>query len=182
MDRIPLYQTVRGGEQVVIKEPIYCQSEEARLGYGYYFWEYDIDNAHWWGRSHYKGNYEIYQSYYDRHSEKCFDLLGNPKHRKYTLNAYQALMNRKNDEYTIAEVLEILKKEDSNFHFWAIRAQPIQRKYADKKLDISFAKGNCVFINTGNRIQICVLDLRFLLDDQYYKLIYPEDNTENYVI
>ena len=91
-------------------------------------------------------------------------------------------MKRKNDEYTIAEVLEILKQIDSNFNFWAIRAQPIQRKYADKKLDISFAKGDYGFINTGNRIQVCVLDLRFLLDDQYYKLIYPEDNTENYVV
>ena len=95
MDRVPLFQTVRGGEQVVIKEPIYCQSEEARLGYGYYFWEYDIDNAHWWGRTHYKGNSEIYQSYYDRHSEKCFDLLGNPQHRKNVLNAYQELMKER---------------------------------------------------------------------------------------
>lgn len=173
---ISLYQTVRH-KQVILKEPIYCHSNEARLGYGYYFWEHYIEAAHWWGNQHYGQNYMIYQSYYDYHSKKYFDLVGNPIHREQVKKAYETLRSRRKEAYTIAQVLELIKKIDPHFDFWAIRAYPINMKHIDNKLNISFEKDNELYINLGNRVQMCVLDLNFLLDSQY-TLVYPEYHNE----
>ncbi len=169
----PLYQAVREHQQVPLKEPIYCDSDEARLGRGYYFWEYYIDAAHWWGETHYNKSYMIYESSYDSHSDKYFDLMGNPAHQDYTKKAYEILKKRKDEEYTIAEVIEILKRTDPQFDFWAIRACPINKKYVDNKLDILFTKERQSYISLPDRIQMCVFDLKFLLDSQY-TLVYPD--------
>jgi len=173
MKKIPLYQSVNGRGGAALQGPVRCNSDDARLGYGYYFWEYHIEAAHWWGREHCSGSYMIYKSCYDSHSEKYFDLVGNPMHKEYTQKAYRILQKRKKGEYTIAEVVELLKKKDPNFTFWAIRAYPINRKYVDKRLNIPFEKGSDSYINLGDRVQMCVLNLSFLLDDQY-ELVYPE--------
>lgn len=178
---MPLYQTVSDQEKIIQRRPIYCDSSEARLGYGYYFWEYHIEAAHWWGNQHYSNSYMIYQASYDFHSEKYFDLVGNPMHRERVQKAYSILQKRQKDEYTIAEVIELLKSKDFDFSFWAIRAYPINLKSVDAKFNIPFVKGGRSCINIGNRIQMCVLNLDFLLDNQY-ELVYPEYYIDGYVV
>ena len=39
-----------------------------------------LSNAEWWGKTHYRGNYMIFSSSYDLHSDVLFDLVGNVKH------------------------------------------------------------------------------------------------------
>lgn len=76
MKKTALYQAIDGGRKAVPETPIYCSTSDARLGHGYYFWDSIIDAAHWWGKVHYGGHYIICQSFYDAHSDKLFDLLG----------------------------------------------------------------------------------------------------------
>ena len=77
-----LYQSVEDRGRVEYT-PIFCEAKDAWLGQGYYFWDSEINDAHWWGQEHYNGFYVICQSKYDYDSLEYFDLLGNTDHRKY---------------------------------------------------------------------------------------------------
>lgn len=175
MKKTALYQAISSKEETIPKEPIYCSSEDARLGQGYYFWDTDIQTAKWWGESHYEGAYRVCQSHYDAHSEHYFDLFGNVKHIQILSRCHRKLQQRKKEDYSIAEVLESMKLLIPEFIdiYWAIRARPMM-PYPDSKMDIPFAKGkdNKPFISCATRVQVCVTNLDFLLDGREYKVFY----------
>ncbi len=178
MKRTALYQAISNKEETIPKKPIRCSSEDARLGQGYYFWDTDIQAAHWWGKSRYKGAYRVCRSHYDAHSEHYFDLVGNMKHIQILSSCHRKLQQRKKGDYSIAEVLELMKRLIPEFIdiYWAIRARPMTKRYLDPKMDIPFAKGgnNRLFISCATRVQVCVTNLDFLLDGREYKVIESE--------
>ena len=199
MKKTALYQAIDGGIREVPEDPIYCSTCDARLGEGYYFWDSAINAAHWWGRKHYHGNYIICQSFYDAHSDRYFDLLGNVKHRSVLNECADILRQRKPDDFSLAEVLELLKCQLPQFKelYWAIRAEAINKSYPDRKHDIPLIKGECslcdevdipfehggkrLVLSCSQRVQVCVTDLTFLIDREY-KSIYPECWGEFYMV
>ena len=253
MKKTALYQAIDGGRTAVPERPIRCTTSDARLGYGHYFWESIIDAAHWWGKERYgKNNYIICQSFYDAHSDKYFDLIGNLDHRKKLKACADELRARGRDDFALAEVLEGLKKVCPEFDdlYWAIRAEPISKNFdkklnirlhnedptscegrnlpftlaevleglkkvypkfenhywtiraeakdlLDKKLaislpkedptscedrDIPFAEGaKKLVLPCGQRVQVCVTNLAFLLEDEYTPIYYPECRDASYM-
>ncbi len=49
------------------------------LGEGYYFWDYNIQRAHKWGKEHYSGDYKILEVPLELSGEKFLDLVGSRK-------------------------------------------------------------------------------------------------------
>ena len=199
MKKTALYQAIDGGIREVPEGPIYCSTRDARLGEGYYFWDSAINAAHWWGRQHYQGNYIICQSFYDAHSDHYFDLLGNVEHRSILNECADILRQRKPDDFSLAEVLELLKCQLPQFKelYWAIRAEAINKSYPDRKHDIPLVKGECslcdevdipfayggkrLVLSCSQRVQVCVMNLAFLLEGEY-RSVYSEYRDELYVV
>lgn len=198
MKKTALYQAIDGGRKAVPQTPIYCSTSDARLGYGYYFWDSIIGAAHWWGRVHYGGNYIICQSFYDAHSDKYFDLIGNLLHRAQLKGCADKLRVRGRQGFALAEVLEGLRKVCPEFDdlYWAIRAEAVNKHYPDRKQDIPlhkdeptsckgrdipFAEGaKRLVLSCGLRVQLCVTNLAFLLEGEY-TAIYPEYRDASYM-
>lgn len=182
-----IFQTVKNLDNVDKLEqqgPIFCKSNSAWLGHGYYFWDSEIELAHWWGEVHclnYGYDYLILKSSYEKWSELLFDLYDNALHRKDMVSAYNITKEHTGKQrITVPYLLEILKKT-KNFRYQAIRAKfdnsvnagdlfefrPFANDTSNSKLDLFPA------------IQICVLDKRFLASP--VKVVYPNEyNQESY--
>src|SRR5688500_11697301 len=46
------------------------------LGEGYYFWEFDVKQAKWWGSRFYDNQYYIFQASINTTNENFMDLVG----------------------------------------------------------------------------------------------------------
>lgn len=189
MKKTALYQAIDGGRKAVPELPIYCSTSDARLGHGYYFWDSIIGAAHWWGKKRYgKNNYIICQSFYDAHSDKLFDLLGNLLHKEQLKSCSDKLRAKGCQGFTLAEVLEGLREVCPEFDdlYWAIRAEFIKVEAPpDKNLDFTVSppsreKGRTTVLHCGNRVQLCVTNLAFLLEGEY-AAIYPEYRDASYM-
>lgn len=187
MKKTALYQAIDGGRKAVPKTPIKCSTSDARLGHGYYFWDSIIDAAHWWGGVHYGGNYIICQSFYDAHSDKLFDLLGNLAHRDELKEFSDGLHRMYPEDMSLAQILAIMNARNKfNQRFWAIRAEFIKVEAPpDKNLDFIVSppvreKGRTTVMHCGNRVQLCVTNLDFLLEGAY-TAIYPEYRDASYM-
>ena len=136
-------------------------------------------------RVNYEGAYRVCRSHYDAHSERYFDLVGNVQHIKILGECYHKLQQRKKEDYSIAEVLELMKCIIPEFRdtYWAIRAHPMNKRYLDSKTDIPFAKGedNKLFIPCATRVQVCITNLDFLLDGREYQVIYESRASDDMV-
>lgn len=183
MKEVELYQVV-SREQGVPKVPIYSSREGVYFGPGYYFWVELIGVAHSYGKSKYgPDGYIICRSCYDVNSDKCFDLVGSPKHRELFRHFAEKLKQKPGEQPTVAEVLAFLQKLEGfpfNESFWAIKAQPIKKRL-DKKIDIPIssktegqAETQIDYISCGERMQMCVLNLDFLCRNGEYISVYPE--------
>lgn len=187
MKEVALYQVV-SLEQGTPSSPIYCDSQEAYFGSGYYFWEHSIDVAHHYGTKHYGGSrYIICKSHYDRHSDKYFDIVGCSEHIELLLHFHQRLQWQLGDDYTVGKLIRAIREiERFGFDklFWAIKAKPINKCYIDRKLDIPIVATDPKrgLISLGNRIQVCVLNLEFLLNNQRYDRVFPELSYEDQLI
>lgn len=178
-----MYQVV-SSELGVPQAPVFCEDKEAYFGPGYYFWVELIEAAKSYGESKYgPDGYIICQSYYDDHSDRCFDLVGSPKRKKELLYFAKQLKQKQGEQPTVAEVLAFLQKHEEfrfNESFWAIKAQPIKKRL-DKKIDIPIrrktegqAETRIDYISCGDRMQMCVLNLDFLCRNGEYISVYPE--------
>lgn len=190
MKKTALYQAIDGKRKEVPASPICCVRSDSWLGPGCYFWDTAEDAAHWWGKEHYKRNYIICKSFYDLHSEKLFDLLGCVEHRVQFRDCFWTLRKRgkKDEVFTVAEVLQSLREELPEFDkdYWAIRAEFIKMGPSDKNLDITVsrptqANGRRTVLHCGNRVQLCVTNLAFLLEGGEYTAIYPEYRDASYM-
>lgn len=169
-----LFQSVEDrGHTLVV--PILCNDNDAWLGKGYYFWDSEIVDAHWWGQTHYNNHYVIYKSEYDYDSLYFLDLLGNTEHRKYFFIFAQALMEKKQKNYSVGETIEILKRVDVTFNksYKAIRALP--ENMNNKTFRVYFDDNERFFLSNRTRIQMCVIDTCFLLDEKFVP-VYSSSN------
>lgn len=170
-----LYQSVEDRGRVDYT-PVLCEAEDAWLGEGYYFWDSKKDDAHWWGGVHYHGFSVICQSEYDYDSLEFFDLVGNTDHKDYFFTFAEALIKKRKKNYTVGETLELLKRIDASFlkNYKAIRALP--EGVETKVFRIYFDKNKVFFLPNRSKIQMCLIDLDFLLDGKYIPVYYSSDN------
>ncbi len=184
MDKRKIYQAVEdrdNPDEIEQNGPFLCRRKDAWLGIGYYFWDYFIELAHWWGSECYNGNYVICLSHCDAKFPNTFDLYNNPEHLKAIRTLCKELsLQYPNKTITVPFVLEMLK-DHSDFltKYQAIRAKADRCwRYSPR---ISFVAKNSAYLEIIPPIQICVLKKAFLLDGEY-KIVYPDKYmSEGYV-
>ena len=174
MRKTPLFQTVDNRPiDVNSFGPIFCDTDDAWLGSGYYFWDNSLTSAKWWGEIHYDNDYIICRSFYDYHSEEYLDLVGNLDHIRYIKSCADAVKRRRpSHDIRLGEIIELLKQTDSKFDYLSIRAFPTPLNPNNKGF-VYFDRGRNFYFDTNEKIQMCVIDKTFLLDEEY-TIIYPE--------
>lgn len=94
--------------------PIKCENpKNAWLGFGYYFWEDDINLAHGWGARHYNGEfYCICKTTIIYNDQKCLDLVHVPSHKRKFREVCLEIKNKNDydsyEQILIAEVFDYL--------------------------------------------------------------------------
>ena len=143
-----IYQTAKdkgNPEELERNGPIYCNSSDAWLGNGYYFWHGHEELSHWWGKARIRGKYIVCRGYCNI-QPNCFDLHDSPGHRAQMIKAFE-IVTKINDEakkrgadydeeILLSKVIEWLKKK-SFFNYEAINFS--------KLLKVNFLKLTCIF-------------------------------------
>lgn len=183
---VALYQTIENrGDKTAAENygPIVCNRNEPWLGDGHYFWDTSIENAHWWGKTHYGGYYMIGQSGYLKGDEELFDLIGDMNHRQLfkraaeQLKRYRGLGQR---DITVAYVLEFMKSELTTFRFKACRADGTTLKaHGMNGHTFYFDSDKHYIMNLFHKTQVCVYDKTFLTSP--YRIIHVE-TPQGYVV
>jgi hypothetical protein len=177
-----IFQTVEDlddAEELKKNGPVYCDDTSAWLGVGYYFWDSEIELAHWWGRVHYRyKSYMILKSSYDNTSGNMFDLYDNAEHRRDFIEAYKVICEKVGkDVCTVPYVLMLLKKS-KRYNYKAIRAKfdnSINQGelYTYRPRPIT---GSHAFLDLYPAIQICVMDKSFMTSP--ITVVYPKEYIE----
>lgn len=169
-------------DEVESHGPYKCERADAWVGEGYYFWETFIDNAHWWGKSHYD-EYIICEAEFDFDDDRCFDLAGNTQHMQefqqiLTLLKEQGLID---SNTSIGRVIRYLQNRNL-FQYEACRVTSPQsrRLNSDHNKPTPIGKGNNSYtVHLQPPFQICFYSSHSL-NLRNYKVIYPEQYREGY--
>lgn len=185
-----IYQTLedRGNpDNVELNGPFKCNRKDAWLGFGYYFWESFIENAHWWGQEciNFNGGYIICQAEYDQIDELCFNLVDNPEHLKMLDDSIDLLQKKEliDSETTFSRLIAYLKEELGIFNFEAIRANPVNSRSLKSNFSnlVKFKKGAPQYIDMYPTIQICFYK-KDSLNLRNYRVIFPNEYNEGYLV
>lgn len=159
MKEVPIFQAVAKVGDPLEREslgPISCE-ENPWLGNGYYFWDGFLGNAEWWGKTHYKGNYMIFTSSYDAHSDELFDLIGNPEHMECFRVFASTLKKRLGcSSLKVSLVLEMMKKEGL-FPFSAVKAEG-RNKSGSRSNFLFFDDQGMYYLQPVPKIQLCIIN------------------------
>jgi hypothetical protein len=187
-----VYQTLEDRQKDLDKiesnGPYICQWENSWLGDGYYFWDTFIENAHWWGKEgrKYANGYIICRAECDFNDIECLDLQGNMEQLKNFKDTYQLFKNRGivDKQTTVKMFLEFLKKESDFFRkFTAVRVNGMRSKKADSvfSLNLFFEKRRDQYFESIPAVQICFFT-KTSLNLRNYKIVYPDEYNDNYVV
>lgn len=183
-----IYQTVedrKNPEEIEHDAPYICDADNAWLGKGYYFWDTLIENAHWWGRSHYHyTGYVVIEFNCDSINDgKCYDLHGNMEHLSH-FNKYIEILKEQSlfsEEETVAKVISFLKdKTDFLNRFEAIRAYGHNSKKNPKF--VLFDKEKKKYgLEQFPAVQLCLFKNNSL-NLKGGKIVFPESYCTEYII
>ena len=173
---VTAYQTLENRDnidEIEMDGPFECRRNDAWLGFGYYFWDTNIEWAHMWGRSAYerrKKEYVIGSCEMELGS-KCFDLFGSVKNQLELQEAIMAMKLsgkiRHPKEALIPNIIEFLKN-NKIFDYNSIRAADMAKT---KKLYFNGLRKEHAIIN--QRVQICVIEKKGVLLSPFL-VVYPE--------
>jgi|SRR5690606_27771674 len=163
MNKKTLYQTLedrQNPDEVENNGPFKCKNKKAWLGFGYYFWDSFIENAHWWGENNLSREYIIGKTYFDFNESTCFDLVGNTNHlndfweivQEYRM---QGLIDK---DTKVVEIISHLKK-NKIFNYPSIRVSSTKSDYHSNQYSIKFVDFNKSILELKPLIQICIYDL-----------------------
>ena len=162
-------------EEIKRHGPYRCERDDAWLGFGYYFWDSNIEWAHWWGKCACNNKYIICESSLVI-DERCFDLVGDPNHQRELIEVFKLLMSigefNSNRAVTVASVIEYLKQKGL-FDYDSIRSQHFSRD--DTKVNYNPIRPEYTFF--GQKIQICLIKTNNLAL-QTFKVVFPEEYVE----
>lgn len=188
MDQRDIYQTLEdrsNNEFVENNGPFDCKRNDAWLGDGHYFWEYYIENAHWWGEKSYPNNYIICKASYVFNNKICFDLVDNYTNRELIKQISIKLENDNsyNGHITIPRIIAHLK-DISLFNYKAVRIIGENVKSSSSKYSKSIAfqtkRPNSVY-ELIPPIQVCFYD-KGIINLDMYSIVYPELYNTEYCI
>lgn len=170
---VTAYQTLedRGNRDVVeLDGPFECRRDNAWLGFGYYFWDTDIEWAHFWGKTAY-GDENYFVGNCEISLEHCFDLVGSVQHRMALdeVIAVMKLENLINGPVVLTTVIEFMK-QNNLFPYKLIRSQDIPNRA--KRLKFNKFRKEYMILN--QRVQICVIDKKDVLLSEF-SVVYPEN-------
>lgn len=175
-----VYQTVidtDDADKIENNGPIKCNANDAWLGFGYYFWEEFISLAHYWGKTHCRGNYVICRAYCDLSSDDIYDLINNPKHIQEFHEIAMELKEKYGNKITVSFILEYLKSINI-FAYKAVRACGIN-SFPNFSNKIPFAKW--AHIESLPAWQICFYYKNLIVKGSY-KIVYPDEYAQDYVV
>ena len=178
-----VYQTLEdrdNADQIEFEGPFPCNKEKAWLGSGYYFWDFHIELAHWWGKKSYSLNsYIICKAFCIISPDKCWDLHNEGKHREEFNKALNALIRKgaKKNEISFSQVIEYAKI-NGFFNHEAIRVNSIGAARKTTEIDVGFrlkfSSGNdYAYFDLFPPIQICLLN-KTALSLKNYKIVWPD--------
>lgn len=186
MARKVLYQTVKDkGNPDFIKSngPIYCNTDDAWLGHGYYFWDTFEELGHWWGEHRLREAYMVWQALCDFDSSKCFDLHGEPEHLALFRSIAKLVIEQDfepEEETTVAEVLYYMRNVVGIInHYDAIRATgvlSISPKNKNYNFHMRFELDKNQYLDMLPPIQICIFDLKSM-NFRDHLVVFPEKYT-----
>lgn len=180
-----LYQTVLDTgdpDKIETNGPIKCTSNDAWLGHGFYFWDWFIDLAHHWGKTHCGGRYVICRAFCDFLRDEIYDLINNPEHIQEFHDVAEDLIETYKDKdklITVPFIFEYLKSIDA-FSYKAIRACGIG-SFPNLSIRISFVPYHSAFIESLPAWQVCILNKASIKKDSY-RIVYPDEYTQDYVV
>lgn len=120
MKKVILHHTCKqdGGEDFVLENAPFLakdnhiQKKYLFLGEGYYFWEDDIEQAHKWGKTHYRDCYFIVE--FDCEFDETYLLdLNDRSGQKYLLDIKQKLelfLQKKIENWSLSQLINFLLK------------------------------------------------------------------------
>ncbi len=98
--------------------PFLSMGQLAFLGKGYYFWEDNVDLAHWWGDVHCNSEYVICEGSIHVDEDKFLDIVGNTRHHRYLRDMKARFKNEfirefETEDVPLATLIEYLIKQNS---------------------------------------------------------------------
>ncbi len=130
------------------------------LGEGFYFWDDNIEIAHWWGKTHYNNKYTILQYDFTLEGDSFLDLVGSRQDIYILLGLRKKLIERgdvEEKDLSVSKCIELLKKIERNtpgvFPYTIIRAMDIRCK--TNGWSFVNDKRRCGTLITNPRIIIC---------------------------
>ncbi|MBZ9786419.1 hypothetical protein LB456_03025 [Psychroflexus sp. CAK57W] len=189
-----IFQTLKdkNPEDVEKLGPFLCKRENAWLHNGYYFWDQDIDIAHWWGEKGYRGSYIICKSSFEYNIKLCWDLHNEHSAREEFRKIVNAIKKRNinsKKEIKVRDIIEELQTKGI-FKYKAIRLAGInsighndvlyERHVLDKK---KYSQNNIIIKEYDNRpaIQICFYE-KFALKRKLFKIVFPEQYIKDEIV
>lgn len=189
-----IYQTLElrdDGLKVEDHGPYICKSSGAWLGEGYYFWDYHIDLAHWWGNLRYSSKglpYLICEAKCELNEKNCWDLHNNGKHQKEFIDLLIAFSNSKIanvSTITVSQIIEYAKLKRC-FNKYAVRANGID---STPKVLTKIAVGTRLKFNFTQKwayyelfppIQVCIIH-KEKVNFNSFIAVYPDDYGDNLI-
>jgi hypothetical protein len=160
-------------KEVETKGPFKTTDKNPYLGYGYYFWDNNIEMAHTWGRVHCDNKYIICQANLNLKSEVFLDLVGSRDDIMY----FEKLINTFGVKHKpIGQIIEYLKKIESDgkfqgiFPFKVIRALDYDK---DKFKKYKFADNKKGYTSLRPVFIICLIEKNNLILSEF-KMIHKQ--------
>lgn len=185
-----VYQTLEdrdNPDQIEREGPFKCENRNAWLGFGYYFWESFLENAHWWGKecNNYKNGYVICKASYDFNEKLCFNLIDNPEHIQNFKNTIE-LMKEKglfSNRTTVSRVISYLKDTLKIFPFDATRVFGIhsKNKTSEYSFVLPFKPSGNQYLDLTPAIQVCFYSKQGL-NLRNYHIIFPDKYIEDFAV
>ncbi len=183
-----IYQTLEDRNNIDFVEnngPFCCKRTDAWLGKGFYFWEYHIENAHWWGEKSYRNNYIVCKANYVFDNMTCYDLVDNYENRTQLREIEKKLAEDDNypPPYTVPRIIAYMKYIGI-FHYQAIRivGEQVKKVNSTYSKAIPFqSKSSTHYYETIPPIQVCFYDKGIIMLDQY-AVVYSKYFDQDYCV
>ncbi|WP_339888940.1 hypothetical protein [uncultured Flavobacterium sp.] len=174
---VEAYQTLEdldNIDQIETEGPFDCKRSGAWLGFGYYFWDTNMDWAIAWGENAYKkyGKEYVIGRCKINLANDCFDLVGNVQHQIDLKEVIEVMIRSKKIKSlkdAIVPNVILFMKSKGLFPYKSIRAADMQNNI----VQLQFKRDKKEYMVINQRVQICVIEKKDVLL-RPFSVIYPE--------
>ena len=174
------YKIEKSGVPVAVSTYDPEKGKNPFLGSGYYFWDYNLAMAEYWGKRHYNNKYYIFQADIPYDEDILLDLVGNRQQMEWLVGLMDDFKeeNENSTHWEIGKFIEFLKEiaqENSEyadiFPFKVVRA--IDHSAVFPKDEYFFDGKSKGYMTLNPRIIVCVIEPN-AVTLQNLKLIYQK--------